>query len=148
MLYENAWYFWDLNPRFYFQNLYFCKVNSSFPIFRGSFISICIGGITNTIWKCLVFLETGTPVFTSTITISAKLILLFRYLGGHLYPLLEVAIMHYIHHQELEIPKNKNLCGENNFTTTLKSSILQFTHCLDSLLSKRSRNQQENGNDK
>ena len=26
----------DWDPRFYFQNLYFCKVNSYFPIFRGS----------------------------------------------------------------------------------------------------------------
>ena len=35
MLYENAWIFVDWNPRFYFQNLYFCKVNSYFPIFMG-----------------------------------------------------------------------------------------------------------------
>ena len=35
----------------------------------------------------LVFLDTfGDPVFTSRIPISAQLILIFRYLGGHLYP--------------------------------------------------------------
>ena len=78
--------FGDLNPRLYFQNPYFCKINSYFPIFRGSFISVCIGGIPNAIRKCLVFLETWTPVFTSRIPISAKLILIFRYLGGNLYP--------------------------------------------------------------
>ena len=33
-----------------------------------------------------VFMETWTPVFTSRIPISAKLILIFRYLGSNLYP--------------------------------------------------------------
>ena len=68
---------------FYFQNPYFCKVNSYFLIFRGSFISI--GGIPNSIWKCLVFLDTGSPVFTFRMLIFAKLILFFRYLGGHIH---------------------------------------------------------------
>ena len=32
------------------------------------------------------FLETLTPVFNSKISIFAKLIFIFRYLGGNLYP--------------------------------------------------------------
>ena len=55
--------FGDWNPRFYLQNPYFCKFNSYFPIFKGLFISICIGVIPQCYMKCLVFLENGTPVF-------------------------------------------------------------------------------------
>ena len=101
--------FGDLIPRFYFHNLYFCKVNSPVPIFRGSFYIHLHQRHPQCYMKMLGIFGDLKPRFFSQNVYSCKVNSSFPIVRGHLlyiYPLLEFSITHYIHHKELEIQKN------------------------------------------
>ena len=79
LLHENAWYFWNWNSRFLFNNLYFARLILIFRFLGGNLYPFTSEASPTLYEMAWYFWRVGPPILTFLITIFAKLILIFQF---------------------------------------------------------------------